>query len=81
MKIQFQFNWREMWSKLVEIYWKFIPEYGVAKKKKQNWKSVFPCLFIKKMGWTYSNLELSKWWLWLMEPKVVLLKPIIMSHC
>jgi hypothetical protein len=33
------------------------------------------------MGQTYSNLELSKWWLWLMEPKVILLKPIIMNHC
>jgi hypothetical protein len=28
-----------------------------------------------------SNLELSKWWLWFMELKVVLTNPSLMNHC
>jgi hypothetical protein len=28
-----------------------------------------------------SNLELSKWWLWFLELKVVITKPSLINHC
>ncbi len=82
MAINFHFEWKYWMTSHTnwieekhganwwKMYWKNVCEHGVGKKntfkKMQIQNYIIPCLFTWE--WlTNSNLELSKWWLWLME--------------
>jgi hypothetical protein len=77
--IRLRFNWRE-WDQIggegsENLLVNMVLE--VFKKKNIDPKRHNSIPFYFGMG---SSLELSKWWLWLMEPKVVLPKLVLMNH-
>jgi hypothetical protein len=80
LTIGVRFNWRE-WDQIggegsENLLVNMVLEVFLLKKNIDPKRHNSMPLYLG-MG---SSLELSKWWQWLMEPKVVMPKPVLINH-